>query len=135
MAAAAYRIYSLAAQTEQLDGDVQTVSSDDSLASSSFASSASSSTRPGPVEGPQSFWSALTIKSGLLAFLAKYSALYLSFLFIPGSSADGAGAGSGAAQASAIALSLVLLPTALNILKWKRRSDETTLAVDDVLAM
>lgn len=101
----------------------------------SFASSASSSTRPGPVEGPQLFWSELTIKSGLLAFLAKYSALCLSFLFIPGSSADGAGAGSGAAQASAIALSLVLLPTALNILKWKRRSDETTLAVDDVLAM
>lgn len=145
MAAAAFRIYRYAARNEQADGEPQTVSSepgDDNLASTfPFAATSSSSSftfasssSPGPVEAPQPFWSALVIKSGLLAFLAKYAALYLPFLFVAGTATEGGGAAGVQAQASAIALSLVLLPTALNILKWQRRSEETAL-VDDVLAI
>ena len=75
------------------------------------------------VDGGLSFWTTLGIKSAALAFLAKYSSLYLPFLFIPsGASAEEA------ASSSSIALSLVLLPTALNILKWKRRSEQVELS-------
>jgi hypothetical protein len=130
LAWAAYRIYQFEKEKEKEKekeaAEGESVMFTASSTSSFFPASPVYPAAP-KLESDLLFWEALVLKSTLLALVAKYSSLYLPFLFL--SSPDAI------ELAPAIAASLVFGPTLLNVMKWKGRSDSLKASGEEDIAI
>lgn len=127
MAIAAFRIYGYEVARQQLpvsaEISYETTQSMPEMASMSTllmdipsSSSSSDSEALSAVEEDPSFWTAVCIKSILLAFLVKFGSLYSTISSTHSELSDSA--------LSVAAAAFIVVPTALNVLKWKFRSDD-----------